>query len=362
MALVLGGPAASLLKSFPFQRAAELSSPAAGCFLAFDDSYTKNPHYQFWLNAALTHLYGWVFFGLACHIVPQSWQDAVVGRKIFRRWAAAQVRRARARAELLEINPFLWRAARSGRKRLVIWLVLGVSAALWSWFCPNLLDPGMDLFLLGSAGFVMKAWLAAEASRTFSEDRRSGGFELLLSTPLHERDIARGQWLALWRQFAMPAGAVLLAYLLFMLLEIRRWQPGDERMNLLALHLVFGGFLVADMIALSWEGMWLGLIYRKPNRAALMALTRILALPGALFFVLISLWALASFQNGSGNGVLGAAYAFWVLLGLGADLWFGLSARTKLRAQFRTVVAEGLARKRAPEPAPKAGPVLMEAQ
>jgi ABC-type transport system involved in cytochrome c biogenesis permease component len=207
------------------------------------------------------------------------------------------------------------------------------------------------------AGLILKAWLAAEASRTFSEDRRSGGLELLLSTPLHEKEIVRGQLLALWRQFGPPTAALLLTNLIFLIIEVRRWDAG-ERPSFLAFHLLAGGFLAADMIALSWSAMWLGLINRKPNRAALLALTRIIVLPFTLFVALIFLWAISS----RGEELPNAAFLFWIFLGLGADLYFGLSARLKLCGEFRTIVAEGLTRTRTAEHPAKPTPVLMEAQ
>src|SRR5580700_387477 len=42
LALVLGGPIMTEIKFFPFQTAAILSSPATGCFMAFDSNYTTN--------------------------------------------------------------------------------------------------------------------------------------------------------------------------------------------------------------------------------------------------------------------------------------------------------------------------------
>jgi hypothetical protein len=166
--------------------------------------------------------------------------------------------------------------------------------------------------------------------------------------------------LALWRQFALPVAAVLLANLTFLVAEIRRWEP-TSRMAMLKIHLILGGFLVADMIALSWSGAWLGLINRKPNRAALLALTRILVLPGLTFVVLLSLWALVPQRNSADDSFTGS-FALWVLLGLAADLYFGLGARARLRAEFRTIVSEGFARKRPSEPLPKPAPELIAAQ
>ncbi len=361
LALVVGGPAATQLKHFPYPGGALLSSPATGCFLAFEVNYSKNPHADFWENAAVTQLYGWIFFGLACRIVPWSWQDGAVGKRNLWRRVSASTQSFRSRRPLLEVNPFLWRVARVGRKRLLVWLMLGVTTLLWSryarWFSFSLLDPGADFLLLIPAGLILKAWLAAEASRTLSEDRRNGGMELLLSTPLHEKEIVRGQLLALWRQFGPPTAGVLLANLMFLIVEMRRWDAG-ERETFLMCHLLLGGFLAADMVTLSWSGMWLGLINRKPNRAALLALTRILVAPLVIFIVLIFLWAMSS----HGEDLPGAAFTFWILLGLAADLYFGLGAKFKLQGEFRTIVAEGVVRKTTTQPAPKPAPVLMEAQ
>jgi ABC-type transport system involved in multi-copper enzyme maturation permease subunit len=363
LALVGGGPMAANL-GFPHPHLLELSSPAVSCFMAFDENYTKSPHFDFWLNVFVTQVYSWVFFGLACWIVPRSWQDEGVGRTMPWSRSTDPVHRARTRTALLDANPYLWRVARSGRKRLLVWLTLAVLTVLWwwngGWLSSSLLDPGVDLLLLVPAGLILKAWLAAEASRTLSEDRRSGGMELLLSTPLHEREILRGQMLSLWRQFAWPVAAVLLANLQFLLAEIRRWDT-NMSMALVTIHLFLGVFLVADMIALSWVGAWLGLIHRKPNRAALLAMTRILVLPGVSFVVLLCLWALLPQRNNADDSFTGA-FVLWPLLGLVADLYFGLGARARLRAEFRTIVSEGFARRRPAEPAPKAAPVLMEAQ
>jgi ABC-type transport system involved in multi-copper enzyme maturation permease subunit len=359
--LVIGGP--FVFKPL-FGQGAILSTPAAGCFLAFDEIYAK-ARSDFWTNAAVTNLYSWIFFGLACWIVPRSWQDEVIGKRMPWERKAAPGRRARDRAALLETNPFLWRIARSGRKRLLVWLTMAAVTLLW-WRYGRLIsrslgDPGVDFFWLVPVGLILKAWLAAEASRTFSEDRSGGGMELLLTTPLHERDIVHGQMLSLWRQFALPVAGVLLANLSFLLSEFRQWDSA-ARPVLLKLHLLFGGFLAADMIALSWVGAWLGLIKRTPNRAALLALTRILVLPAAGFIVILSLWALLPQRNNADDSIETVVFVLWLLLGLVADLYFGLVARARLYAEFRTTVSEGFARKRPTEAVPKTAPALMEAQ
>jgi ABC-type transport system involved in cytochrome c biogenesis permease component len=369
LALVLGGPVLSLFRFCPDPQAALCSSPAAGCFLAFDASNTLPPpratsYSWFWCNAAATNVYGWIFFGLACWLTPRSWQDAALSAKPTAPLAGSPVRRARVRRALLDINPFLWRVARSGRKQLPVWLTLLALAALWTWtICVfSLVDDfgedGIDLILLAPAGLVLKAWLAAEASRTFSEDRRSGGLELLLSTPLDEKEIVRGQRAALWRQFGPPTLALLVANFMFLSANVW-WWSAEIRMDLLALHLVLGGFLAADMIALSWVGMWLGLNNRKPNRAALLAMTRVVALPVMFYVVFMSFWTLTPSNNR--NNPEGIASVLWVATGLAADFYFGLRAKGRLLAEFRTIASEGGARTQAAEPVPATAAILMEA-
>jgi hypothetical protein len=184
---------------------------------------------------------------------------------------------------------------------------------------------------------------------------------LLLTTPLHERQIVRGQMLSLWRQFAWPVTAVLLANLTFVLGEFRMWDS-SSRLYLLISHLLLGAFLAADMVALSWAGAWLGLINRKPNRAALLALARILVLPAVSIVVILCLWALVSRHNSEGDSLLGIFLALWFWLELVADLYFGFGARAKLRTEFRTIVSEGFKRKQPSEPAARPTQALVEAQ
>ena len=55
---------------------------------------------------------------------------------------------------------------------------------------------------------MLKLWITTEAGQQLAVDKKSGAFELLLSTPLTVRDMVRGQWLALRRQFLKPLAAV----------------------------------------------------------------------------------------------------------------------------------------------------------
>jgi len=306
--------------------------------MAFDPVYNApmarpvNPHHAFWFNVALTHFYAWAFLLMACWFVPRSWQDRSIKKPS--RLIAALARLGGNQRALLESNPFLWRAMRPAGKSLLVWLPLAVMAVIWWWSYHRRFDFEWGMFLLLLTGLILKGGIAAEASRTLGEDKRSGALELLLCTPLRERVIVRGQLMALWRQFAMPAGALVLAWVMFAITARQRSFGPDFSTTCT----VFCSFLVLDMIALSWVGMWLGLRQRKPNRAAIMALAGIMVLPSLAWVALVSVAAVSNNNSSNYNWFL------WIALGLAADLGFSFWAHTNLRLRFREIVSEGVRR------------------
>jgi ABC-type transport system involved in multi-copper enzyme maturation permease subunit len=328
-------------------------SPAFGCFAAFEDVYHRFPRAWFWFNFLLTQFYVWSLLGLACWIVPRSWQDSAAGRESRRRSLVKvkSVRGTAERKEVLAVNVFLWRAARPGLQRTVVWLALLAVVLLWfavdSVLPVARFDVVKDIVTLVLAGVVLKAWLASEACATLSADRRNAAMELLLTTPLPEKEIIKGQRLALWRQFAEPAAAIFLANIFLLFMEILRLPAGSGQTNqvdlLIGLHVITGGSLLVDLLALSWVGMWLGLVQRRPNRAAALALLQILLVPYLLFFAFD---VMAS--GGAPNPY--SILIFTNILGLASGFFFAQNAHTRLAEWFRRVVAEGVAPKFRPEP------------
>jgi ABC-type Na+ efflux pump permease subunit len=335
----------------------DLFSPVDGCFLAFDPYYKLlgSVHY-FWLNAAMTQIYSWIYLGLACWITPRSWQDQPFKKeKSYAREQQHPTARSRRRTPLLDLNPFQWRASRARFRQGAVWLFLAFLAALWKWVTwatgarndAGILIP-IDLLFLATAGLMMKAWIGAESGRALGEDRRNGALELLLSTRLTPREIINGQLRAVWRQFAPPVCALLVINLVALVVEFakmrhtqafRTWHP-DDRALTIGSHVIVGLFLVLDSVALIWVGMWRGFIARKPNRAVMPAMLQIVALPGILFLLCISL------SGGEFSG--GGAMLLWGVLGLAADLIFWALAFTKLMDNFRSFVSEGRVPKRTP--------------
>jgi len=220
-----------------------------------------------------------------------------------------------------------------------VWLFLAISAGLWYWGWlaheRSWLDETTYVFTGLALNSVLKIWLAGEAGWRFSIDRNSGALELVLSTPLKVTEIIRGQAAALFRQFAAPAAVVVLVELLF--LQARR---GEE-----SWVLVWGAgivMLVADLVTLSWVGMWLGVSHRHHSRALGATIGLVLVLPWVVFALFATYLAVASTARPSGWDQ-DAFIVTWLVIGLMNDGVLVLWARTRLRERFRVVVTERFA-------------------
>ena len=321
-------------------------SPGFDCFGAFEELRKSHSHFKFFeLSVALIHGLGWLALVLSCIIVPRTWQDKAASVAAVRRRAtwhrlahgAADWRR-NARRRLLEINPFLWLAGRDRLKYAAVWAFLGLGVLIWAIGLltsrHNWLDPGAYFWTAIIAHTVLKCWLATEASRRFSSDRQSGALELLLATPIAVKDILRGQWLALERQFAAPMFLVLMVDFLFLMAQ--RQEDGMVYVWMAGMVL-----FVADMIALTWVGMWRGLNSRRANRAATAAIVRVMTLPWILWSLITILLAVSNAMQSGGGGSNWWDGKFlivmWVAIGLGVNLLFAVPARRRLLADFRTV-------------------------
>ncbi len=302
------------------------------------------PAVSFWWSLGLVHLLSWMLLLLASRILPRVWQTRDSNSRLekhrarLEQWAYGRTEARRAhRAALLEINPFLWLVSRERWKPAYVWTYLAAVAGTWVWgwldydtlmFDPKTLVP--TLFLFQS---FLKLWVVTGTCQRLAEDRRSGALELLLSTPLTAREILRGQWLALRRQFAMPLAAVLV---LVFLLQRQQFTLSTTLLNL--------AILLADLVTLGWVGMWLGLTARNLNRAILGTIGRVLVLPSgatlAVLFVLDLLWR--SLGRGSFEPPFGRFSEYLGFgIGLVSDFLFGVCwARRHLLTRFRAAATQ----------------------
>ena len=314
---------------------------------AFDASFKKAPAH-FWGSLITVHCLAWAFLASACTIVPRSWQDKALSagrerwRDRWRRWLQGDAATRKAfRVRLLEMNPFLWLAARDRLKPYYVWAALAGAGLIWLWgrlkFKRDWIDEGVSIttaFILHTA---LKLWLGSESSRRLAADRRSGALELLLSTPLKVYEILQGQLKALARQFAGPAFVVLLADFCFLMAA----QQHEPDWYLFWLWIM--GMLVADLVTLSWVGMWSGLRSRSINRASGEAVLCVLVVPWVVFlmFVTACLVFVALTRRFSANFTSPTFFFLtWFLIGIANDVFWGIWAAQKLLRDFRTAATE----------------------
>jgi len=148
--------------------------------------------------------------GLAAWCVRRSWRDPTPSARIQElkrtfyspRFQVAVLRRKLSRS--LSANPIGWLQHHSPAARLVKWgwcfFVLAVEI-FFSLSVNDLYDAQAGL------GLVLLLGLAFSATGSFRNEMETGAFELLLVTPLRERQIIFGRLRGLWNQF-LPAIAI----------------------------------------------------------------------------------------------------------------------------------------------------------
>jgi hypothetical protein len=221
---------------------------------------------------------------------------------------------------------------------------------------------------------VIELWVAVQAARFFVEAVRNGALELILVAPVGPDEIVRAQWRALRRTFMIPSltaalyAIAVVATSLAQTYAMMMASKGTPRMSFDMVTWEIVGLVAglinffANLAALAWFGMWMGLTNRKPAIAALKTVAFVVVLPKiALLFVQGFVMMLIAFstigRSGSGSGMA----SFWVstivvcILTVGKDAFFILFARQKLSTRFREAVAfEGYGpRQRAGESHPR---------
>ena len=308
---------------------------------------------RFYTSILATHLLSWTLLIIASWIVPRVCRERVPGRwgtrwlLLKNRWTYGNPERRKTfRTRLLNRNPFAWLAARDRVKAHYVWFFIGAIFLIWTWSGWMLgrawLDWDFSIILLWFCFVFLKVWLTSEVCARLVEDQASGAFELLLSTPLTIQDVARGQSMALLRQFGRPVLALGALTLLLFWRALNSSHTGNSNAEI---TLLFGTLLImlaADMVTLKWLGTWHAVTSNQVNRASLAAAARVLLLPAVLFVVFYSLYRLAEAAMGVGpqTQLMWQACAFWLVIGLANDLFWGVRARWQFLHHFRDVVAQ----------------------
>ena len=322
-----------------------------------------------WMSLALVHGLAWGFLALASFCAPRLWQQKTASSAI-RRLAKPSPRQTAQRTKELDRNPVGWLAGRerwlAGAVRVLVFGGAGLFVALSlgdGFHGGQLFGVGMVVFYTLAVFF--KLWVAAQASRFFTESRRTGLLELLLATPVSGAEIVQGHWQALRRLFLLPA-IVLLGLLVtcsvFQIAMMGGFTAPANR-QIMVYQMISQAFglitFVTGLWAVAWFGMWMGLTSRTAMVAVIKTLVFVKVLPsiGLAFAQGMLMVTTGLITSRFLNGGLWIASVITGLLATGTDIAFVVISRRKVAQNFRIYAAQASGPVSLPPPVvPPSGP------
>jgi len=274
-----------------------LASPLYTGYLALDAVYNVGRgSYNYWLSLGIVHAASWLFMGATLLLTPQVWRESPDEKPTTRRWFwrfgyTAGWRRAFKRR--LDINPVFALAARLRWPHFVFWGLVTLVAinVLWLTFGYRG-NPGDKQFhrdFSTALVFTNRVWITAMACRFLLELRRTGGLELMLTTPVPVRTLLRGHWRALRRLFLWPVLAIAALHVFYVCMcgQAGRSSFQGGQLSVSSSAMVAGQSLLkflTDILALCWVGAWLSISSRKANLAILKTYALVILLPWAFAY------------------------------------------------------------------------------
>ena len=326
-ALLLLSPASSMAHSWPLEA---LASSGLALWTSSDAVYAKNPA-AFSSALAMGQVMGWACLGAAMLALPFFWWEKPDAPKLeskFYTLIAPGKRRLK--------EPLTWLAQRRLGGAMPAWVMAVATAVCVGGLTQAALRGQVDGLVVVFSAYalhgVFKLWVGWVSSRAFGPERDSGALELLLITPLGETAIWRA-WLAGLRQrFLIPALA-LIAFDLFVAWKAAT-NAGDGTMHLSIFFIAMPCALIflLDCYALSWSGLWSGLIARNAARACIRSMLVLLVIPGVIFMTaLLGAAITVTLDEEMTIGLI----LVWFVAGFILDVIFTVLAMTRLSHDCR---------------------------
>ena len=315
---------------------------------------------RFIVSLLVVHAVGWGLVGAAAYWLPRSvkreaTKAAIQARKRNRRAAKTASWRQRPRflalrRRALAREPYSWMMMSGRRGKQLLPAIFCVYMIAMCGLVSSAGFHEMVPFLLYFTAAFLKIWLLVEVTTRIAEERKTGSFELLLSSPLGVGGILRGIDRALIWQFGRSCCLLLAAGIVFYTtIEPRRDGifadsfAGSVRAFFCPAAVVF--FL--DLWALKWIGVWSAIRCRTAARALSASFGAIFLLP----------WLLMGLASAS-MSVLREVYGFnqnpiiqsnssdsvpwlWLAVFGGVAFGFGLWARARVLHRFRLLAMHG---------------------
>lgn len=188
----------------------------------------------FWPSLAATIGLSALALVIATAVLSRVWRDRPKSR-IRLKWGTlatlgSSTGRISFRRRSLSINPMFWLASRD-RVASPLFMCIAVAVTLATIYISapvfvRLIGTGVKAapvaghliaWIFGGLGLhvTLMYYAAMSASQRLAEDKQTGALELILSTPVNERSISRGLWLAYARKLMFPALFTFLVHVFF---------------------------------------------------------------------------------------------------------------------------------------------------
>lgn len=290
-------------------------SPLSGLRAARDLPYRTDPQ-PFWTSLLLNHLLAWVFLGLASRRLRKGWrrddsssdatakvpasskgpnsQESGTGSGTIPEPVAAAALHRRLRRT---INPVMAFVEHDPRISRLLWICVGlgcagITIALLTPLRASLTsDPYTIAIAIHLALLPLKVLFAWKACAFFANGRRDGTIELLLTTPINDFDIVRGQLQGLRQLFTKPIATFALGLGVLWAATVLLYQSqASQFFNTAAGFATVGivlvyewATLVVDLQAMAWLGFWFALVEPKPGVAFAKTVLRAIVFPMVVF-------------------------------------------------------------------------------
>jgi ABC-type transport system involved in multi-copper enzyme maturation permease subunit len=286
-----GGPAGYLWLSAP--------SPVEALIQARDSHFTFTPG-SFWRSLAMSHLVGWALIGIAAWRLPRVWREGA-GSEVSAKPTARRVGFRFGDAE----NPIVALHRPSVRERWLVWTIVGLTfvaaGLLWDFKQLGSYQPLLGAMPFSPAYFLFKLLFAWRCCCAFHRFRQGSG-ELLLTTPISEKEVLDGAWAGTRALVQLPLALLVAANLVLPLLHAMT-DAGSAGVEFvifpgLPLNLYGVGTLIVDLMALAWLSARFSLRSKGPMSAfglviALLFVPRLLlfCLPDLIVGFVLLQWA-----------------------------------------------------------------------
>ncbi|HXU75402.1 MAG TPA: hypothetical protein VN794_02485 [Methylomirabilota bacterium] len=165
--------------------------------------------------------------------IERTFFTPVLWVSFFRRWMGRK----------LERNPIGWLEQRTWSGRLVTWGWLAVVISLYSGLLMDRRFFGAYSMMQRAMAWLLAVSVAMSAAGSFRRERETGVLELLLVSPLNERQIIMGRLRGLWGQFLPAFGLLIGLWIYFASL-----LSGESQAEAILLHIIV--FLSLPIIGL----------------------------------------------------------------------------------------------------------------